>query len=111
MTTDAGLSAEPAEPARSPEAEQERLAQATARSSRRGRNALRWVAAVAVTVAVGGGTAFALTIPKRTDMPGLATASLLPGGSDDRMGQNTKSKIGWMYTNATIIPTPMPAHA
>ncbi|MBS2961798.1 hypothetical protein KGA66_01970 [Actinocrinis puniceicyclus] len=48
--------------------------QDAARRARRRRNALRWVGAVAVTMAVGGGTAFALTLPQRTDMPGLATA-------------------------------------
>ncbi|HZU59178.1 MAG TPA: hypothetical protein VFA06_25080, partial [Actinocrinis sp.] len=57
------------------EAESARLAEAAARRSRRRRNALRWIGAVAVTLAVGGGTAFALTIPQRTDMPGLGTPS------------------------------------
>lgn len=56
-------------------AEQAQHAQAAARRSRRRRNALRWAAAVAVTLAVGGGTAFALTVPQRTDLPGLGTAA------------------------------------
>ena len=57
------------------EAESARLAEAAARRSRRRRNALRWTGAVAVMLAVGGGTAFALTIPQRTDLPGLGTSS------------------------------------
>ncbi|HZP50737.1 hypothetical protein [Actinocrinis sp.] len=57
------------------EAESARLAEAAARRSRRRRNALRWTGAVAVMIAVGGGTAFALAIPQRTDMPGLGTSS------------------------------------
>lgn len=35
----------------------------------------RWVGAVVVAVAVGAGCAFAVMAPKRTDVPGLATAS------------------------------------
>lgn len=57
------------------EAEAAQRAQAAARRSRRRRNAVRWVGAVVVTLAVGGGTAYALTLPQRTDMPGLGTSS------------------------------------
>ena len=56
------------------EAEQAQRAEAAARRQRRRRNALRWVGAIVVTLALGGGTAFALTLPQRTDMPGLGTA-------------------------------------
>lgn len=56
------------------EAEQAQRAEADARRQRRRRNTLRWVGAVVVTFALGGGTAFALTLPQRTDMPGLGTA-------------------------------------
>ena len=35
----------------------------------------RWVGAVVVTLAVGAGCAFAVMAPKRTDLPGLATAA------------------------------------
>ena len=34
---------------------------------------LRWAAALLTTGAVGAGTAFAVTLPRRTDIPGLAT--------------------------------------
>ena len=56
------------------EAEQAQRAEAVARRQRRRRNALRWFGAVVVTLGLGGGTAFALTLPQRTDLPGLGTA-------------------------------------
>jgi hypothetical protein len=56
------------------EAEAQQRAQAAARRTRRRRNALRWSGAVVLALAIGGGTAFALTVPQRTDLPGLGTA-------------------------------------
>ena len=56
------------------EADQAQQEEAATRRLRRRRNTLRWVGAVVVTLALGGGTAFALTLPQRTDMPGLGTA-------------------------------------
>jgi hypothetical protein len=48
-------------------------AEAAARRTRIRRNVLRWTGAVVLTLAVGGGTAFAISIPQRTDVPGLST--------------------------------------
>lgn len=48
--------------------------EAAARSARRRRAARRWSAAVGVTLVVGAACAYAATVPKRTDIPGLATA-------------------------------------
>jgi len=44
-----------------------------ARNARVRRNVLRWTGAVVLALAVGGGTAFAISVPHRTDMPGLST--------------------------------------
>jgi hypothetical protein len=46
-----------------------------ARRRQRKHNTARWTGAVVLAVAVGAACAFAVTIPKRTDIPGLATAS------------------------------------
>lgn len=48
---------------------------AEARRKQRKRNTARWTGAVVLAVAVGAGSAFAVIQPKRTDIPGLATAS------------------------------------
>lgn len=45
------------------------------RRSRVRRNVLRWTGAVILTVAVAGGITYAISLPQRTDIPGLATAS------------------------------------
>jgi hypothetical protein len=48
---------------------------AEARRKQRRRNTLRWTGAVVLAAAVGAGSAFAVIQPKRTDIPGLATAA------------------------------------
>jgi hypothetical protein len=48
---------------------------AEARRKQRQRNTVRWVSAVVLAVAVAAGSALAVTHPKRTDVPGLATAA------------------------------------
>lgn len=101
------------------EAETARRVQETARRAGRRRNAVRWLAAVTVTLALGGGTAFALTIPRRTDMPGLGTApdgrysfpaltlpplpagQPAPGASENSASQNSASlNAGLEYSPA-----------
>lgn len=52
----------------------ERSARA-ARRSRVRRNILRWTGAIVLVLAVGGGVAYAVSLPQRTDIPGLRTAS------------------------------------
>ncbi|MGW6917846.1 hypothetical protein ACWGB8_29075 [Kitasatospora sp. NPDC054939] len=59
-----------AAPAVPPETPEERAA----RRSRARHAALRWGAAVLVFATAGAGTAFAVTRPERTDIPGLRTA-------------------------------------
>ena len=46
-----------------------------ARRSRVRRNILRWTGAIVLVLAVGGGVAYAVSLPQRTDIPGLRTAS------------------------------------
>ena len=78
----------------------------------------RWVGAVVVTLAVGAGCAFAVTAPKRTELPGLATASdgrysfapltlptLAPGQSDP----NSKANAGQQHVSdirKLLLPAP-----
>ena len=46
-----------------------------ARRSRKRRNVLRWTGALVLALVVGGGIAYAISLPQRTDIPGLRTAS------------------------------------
>ncbi|MEV7022240.1 hypothetical protein [Kitasatospora sp. NPDC093558] len=57
-----------------PETPEEREAR-LARRTRRRKAVVRWAAATLVCALAGTGTAFALTAPERTDIPGLATKS------------------------------------
>ena len=65
----------------------------------------RWIGATVVTLAVGAGCAFAVMAPKRTDLPGLATAAdgrytfaplslptLAPGQADPTASANAGSQ-------------------
>ncbi|HEV2347429.1 MAG TPA: hypothetical protein VGS97_25260 [Actinocrinis sp.] len=49
--------------------------EAAARRSRARRNALRWTGAAALALAIAGGITYAISVPQRTDIPGLSTAS------------------------------------
>ncbi|MGH6655276.1 MAG: hypothetical protein ACRDVE_08720 [Actinocrinis sp.] len=54
--------------------EAERVARAQRAAGRR-RNALRWTSAIVATLVIGGGIGWAISTPKRTDIPGLKTAA------------------------------------
>lgn len=49
--------------------------EAAARRSRTRRNVLRWTGAAALALAIAGGITYAISVPQRTDIPGLSTAS------------------------------------
>lgn len=106
------------------EAEAEQHAQAAARRVRRRRNALRWAGAVVLMLAVGGGTAYALTIPQRTDMPGLGTVPdgrytfpaltlpALPAGQPaPSASENSEAKQHLADIRKLLLPQPVGATA
>jgi len=82
------------------------------------RAALRWTAAVVVFAAVGAGTAYGITQMKRTDVPGLATASdgrwafpeltkpPLPSGSPQPFAEENKSGAHYADLRALVLPAP-----
>jgi hypothetical protein len=74
-TPEAGPAPEPvpAPPQPDPVLSEAERAEAAARKARVRRNVLRWTGAVVLTLAVGGGVAFAISVPQRTDIPGLST--------------------------------------
>ncbi|MFD6968009.1 hypothetical protein [Streptomyces sp. NPDC059949] len=87
------------------------------------RAALRWTAAVAVFAAVGAGVAYGITVPERTDIPGLSTEGdgrwtfpklsqpALPAGAP--LPQGPDNKDGTHYTQLTglLLPAPQGAKA
>jgi hypothetical protein len=82
------------------------------------RAALRWTAVVVVFAAVGAGTAYGITQMKRTDVPGLATASdgrwafpeltkpPLPSGSPQPFAEENKSGAHYADLRALVLPAP-----
>ncbi|WP_416963742.1 hypothetical protein [Streptomyces sp. Agncl-13] len=87
------------------------------------RAALRWSAAVVVFVVAGAGTAYGITQMKRTDVPGLATASdgrwdypeitspPLPSGSPGPFAADNKTNAHYADLRALVLPAPKGAKA
>lgn len=82
------------------------------------RAAVRWTAAVVVFAAAGAGTAYGITAMKRTDVPGLATASdgrwdyprlvkpALPAGSPGPFAADNPAKAHFADLRALVLPAP-----
>ena len=87
------------------------------------RAALRWTAAVVVFAVAGAGTAYGVTQLKRTDVPGLATASdgrwdypvitrpPLPSGSPGPFAADNKTNAHYADQRALLLPAPKGAKA
>jgi len=87
------------------------------------RAALRWTTAVVVFAAAGAGTAYGITQMKRTDVPGLATASdgrwdypvitrpPLPSGSPGPFATDNKTNAHYADLRALLLPAPKDATA
>ncbi|MFI6621493.1 hypothetical protein [Streptomyces sp. NPDC050528] len=87
------------------------------------RAALRWTAAVVVFAAAGAGTAYGVTQMKRTDVPGLATASdgrwdypeitrpPLPSGSPGPFAVGNLTNAHYADQRALLLPAPKGAKA
>jgi len=87
------------------------------------RAALRWTTAVVVFAAAGAGTAYGITQMKRTDVPGLATASdgrwdypvitrpPLPSGSPGPFATDNKTNAHYADLRALLLPAPKGATA
>ncbi|MFJ6785688.1 hypothetical protein [Streptomyces yangpuensis] len=80
--------------------------------------ALRWTAAVAVFAAVGTGVAYGITVPERTDIPGLATEDdgrwtfpklsqpALPPGAPLAQGPDNKDGTHYAQLAGLLLPAP-----
>ncbi|MCX5235332.1 hypothetical protein OG824_08865 [Streptomyces prunicolor] len=87
------------------------------------RAALRWTTAVVVFAVAGAGTAYGITQMKRTDVPGLATASdgrwdypvitrpPLPSGSPGPFATDNKTNAHYADLRALLLPAPKGAKA
>ncbi|MET7572702.1 hypothetical protein ABZT04_29995 [Streptomyces sp. NPDC005492] len=87
------------------------------------RAALRWTAAVVVFAVAGTGTAYGITQMKRSDVPGLATASdgrwdypeitraPLPSGSPGPFAADNKAIAHYADQRALVLPAPKGAKA
>ncbi|MEV6500709.1 hypothetical protein [Streptomyces prunicolor] len=87
------------------------------------RAALRWTTAVVVFAAAGAGTAYGIAQMKRTDVPGLATASdgrwdypvitrpPLPSGSPGPFATDNKTNAHYADLRALLLPAPKGAKA
>ncbi|MGX9890277.1 hypothetical protein [Streptomyces sp. NPDC002276] len=87
------------------------------------RAVLRWTAAVVVFAVAGTGTAYGITQMKRTDVPGLATASdgrwdypeitrpPLPSGSPGPFATDNKANAHYADQRALLLPAPKGAKA
>ncbi|MFB7262805.1 hypothetical protein ACFCXH_11640 [Streptomyces nojiriensis] len=85
--------------------------------------ALRWTAAVAVFAAVGTGVAYGITVPERTDVPGLSTEDdgrwtfpelsrpALPAGAPVPQGPDNKDGTHYAQLNGLLLPAPLGAKA
>lgn len=96
--------------------------EAEARRRHRQHNTVRWFGAIVLALAVGAGSAFAVIQPKRTDLPGLATASdgryafpaltlptLAPGQADP--GNTTANPGGQHLADIRKLLLPVPQGA
>ncbi|WP_405862256.1 hypothetical protein OG407_28240 [Streptomyces sp. NBC_01515] len=82
------------------------------------RAVLRWTAAVVVFAVVGAGTAYGITDMKRTDVPGLGTASdgrwdypvlskpPLPAGSPGPFAEANTAEVHFADLRALVLPAP-----
>ncbi|QNE30125.1 hypothetical protein F1D59_19240 [Streptomyces sp. INR7] len=80
--------------------------------------ALRWTAAVAVFAAVGTGVAYGITVPERTDIPGLSTEGdgrwtfpnlsppALPAGAPLPQGPDNKDGTHYAQLTGLLLPAP-----
>ncbi|MFJ1567573.1 hypothetical protein ACIOG8_25720 [Streptomyces erythrochromogenes] len=87
------------------------------------RAALRWTAAVAVFAAVGAGVAYGITVPERTDIPGLSTEDdgrwtfpklsqpALPAGAPLPQGPDNKDGTHYAQLTGLLLPAPQGAKA
>ncbi|WP_427921002.1 hypothetical protein [Streptomyces sp. cg40] len=87
------------------------------------RAVLRWTAAVVVFAVAGAGTAYGVTQMKRSDVPGLATASdgrwdypeivraPLPAGSPGPFAADNKANAHYADQRALLLPAPKGAKA
>ncbi|MGW7462701.1 hypothetical protein [Streptomyces sp. NPDC054797] len=87
------------------------------------RAALRWTAAVAVFAAVGAGVAYGITVPERTDVPGLSTEGdgrwtfpelsrpALPAGAPLPQGPDNKDGTHYAQLTGLLLPAPQGAKA
>ncbi|MFJ7592876.1 hypothetical protein ACIQZO_36995 [Streptomyces sp. NPDC097617] len=85
--------------------------------------ALRWTAAVAVFAAVGTGVAYGITVPERTDLPGLSTEDdgrwtfptlsqpALPAGAPVPQGPDNKDGTHYAPLTGLLLPAPVGAKA
>ncbi|MFG2342074.1 hypothetical protein [Streptomyces yangpuensis] len=85
--------------------------------------ALRWTAAVAVFAAVGTGVAYGITVPERTDIPGLATEDdgrwtfpklsqpALPPGAPLAQGPDNKDGTHYAQLAGLLLPAPAGSRA
>ncbi|MET9571626.1 hypothetical protein ACFYNW_31095 [Streptomyces virginiae] len=85
------------------------------------RAALRWTAAVAVFAAVGAGVAYGITVPERTDVPGLSTEGdgrwtypelsppALPAGAPLPQGPDNKDGTHYAQLTGLLLPAPQGA--
>ncbi|MFI8389174.1 hypothetical protein [Streptomyces sp. NPDC085540] len=83
--------------------------------------ALRWTAAVAVFAAVGTGVAYGITVPERTDIPGLSTEGdgrwtfpelsqpALPAGAPVPQGPDNRDGTHYAKLNGLLLPAPVGA--
>ncbi|MGW3326171.1 hypothetical protein [Streptomyces virginiae] len=87
------------------------------------RAALRWTAAVAVFAAVGAGVAYGITVPERTDIPGLSTEDdgrwtfpnlsppALSAGAPLPQGPDNKDGRHYAQLTGLLLPAPQGAKA
>ncbi|MFE5721089.1 hypothetical protein [Streptomyces erythrochromogenes] len=87
------------------------------------RAALRWTAAVAVFAVVGAGVAYGITVPERTDVPGLSTEGdgrwtfpklsqpALPAGAPVPQGPDNKDGTHYAQLTGLLLPAPQGAKA
>ncbi|MGZ9931760.1 hypothetical protein ACXNSR_17910 [Streptomyces sp. NC-S4] len=85
--------------------------------------ALRWTAAVVVFATVGAGVAYGITVPERTDIPGLSTEDdgrwtfptlsqpALPAGAPLPQGPDNKDGTHYAPLTGLLLPAPVGSKA